>query len=123
MSAFPFFGDGPDFELRHVSYRPQGASALVKDDGNNAIVARTGVGVHTITWSDKPKGYGGVMACVGNSLAHHVRPVGVGYVEATGVLTVTTFADGTTGAAAADIATGATNTIDLWVLFRGTKKI
>ncbi len=123
MAGFPLQGDGLNYELRHVRYRPQGAGAPIRDAGNNAAVARTGIGVHTITWSDKPKGYAGVMACVGNGLAHDVRPVGAGYSEGTGVLTVTTFADGTTAAAAADIAANAANTIDLWVLFKGQAKI
>lgn len=116
-------GDGVNYEWRHVRYRPQGAGTPVKDRGNNAAVARTGVGVHTVTWSDKPKGYAGIYACVGNSLAHDVRPVGAGYNEGTGVLTVTTFADKTTGAVAADIPANAANTIDLWVAFVGQGKI
>lgn len=123
MASFVLNGDGPNYELRHVRLRPQGAAAPVKDAGNNALVARTGVGVLTVTWSDRPKGYSGVHPVVGNGLAHAVRPVGAGYNEATGVLTITTFADGTTAAAAADIAAGANNTVDLWVLFRGQGRI
>lgn len=117
MANLPGFFDRPNVQWRHVRYRPQGTGAPIKDYGNNAAVARTGVGVHTITWSDKPRDYAGYFVRVGNGLAHDVRPVGAGYNATTGVLTVTTFADQTTGAAAADIAANANNTIDLWVAF------
>ena len=127
MAAFQFQFDNPGGELRYVKFRPQATAAPIKDVGNNAAVARSGVGTFSVTFSDKPKGYAGFHHVVGNSLANVVRPVGAtsagAYNETTGVLTIAIYADGTTGAITADIAAGAGNSVELWVLFRGTAKI
>lgn len=124
MSNFPDFSDHPDVTRRLVQFRPQGTGQPVKDRGNNASVARGGsAGLFTITWSDKPTGFAGATISVGNSLANSVRVTS--YVESTGVLTITCFADGTTAAAAADIAANAANIVYVIANFAGplSKKI
>ena len=126
MGRFPAFGDGPDYERRLIIFRPQNTGQPIKDRGNNVAVARGGsAGLFTFTFAeaDRPKGFAGIDFSMGNNLANDLRVTGAGYVESTGVLTLTCFADKTTGAAAADIAIGATNIVWLWVYFVGNKKI
>ncbi len=112
MANFPDFSDHPEVHRRLVQFRPQGTGAPTKDRGNNATIARTGVGVYTVVWSDAPKGFAGATITVGNSLANSVRVTS--FNETTSVLTLTVFADGTTAAVAADIAANAANIV--WVI-------
>lgn len=121
MGKFPSFGDGPDYQDWFVQFRPQATAAPIKDRGNNVAVARTGVGVFTITFSDKPQNFAGIEVSVGNNLANDFRVTGAGYVPSTGVLTVTCFADKTTAAVAADIAANAANIVWLRAKFVGNK--
>ncbi len=123
MANFPDWADHPGALLCHVKFRPQGTGAPIKDFGNNIAVARTGVGIFTVTFAEKPKGFLGISHAVGNNLANDIRLTGAGYVESNGVLTVTSFADSTTAAVAADIAANANNIVYLWVRFLGQAKI
>jgi hypothetical protein len=117
--AFPAFTGNLFEHTVSFSFKPRGSSAPLVD-GFNAQgpfkVVRTGTGAFTVTLDDNYSNLVGFSASVGNNLANNIRhgvftaaPVGGG----PSTLTITSFADGTTAAAAADIAANDANIVRL----------
>jgi hypothetical protein len=126
-SNYPYWTGNSNVQVISFSFAPQGTSqpVMVRSEGVN-VVRGGSAGVFTATFNDQYYDLVDFSADVGNFLANDIRPGVFTASPAAGggsTLTITSFADATTGAVAAEIAAGANNIVRCTVVLATGKAV